>query len=131
MREKPLILIVDDEDAFLEILGTKLRSSGYEVGLAHNEAEALAQAEALLPDLILMDIHMPGRTGTDAALGIKQNPKTKDIKIAFLTSLEKPWPGIAVEKNQVAAKEMGAEEFLRKDEDLGVTLNEIKNLLSK
>ena len=92
MRDKPLILLVDDEAAFQEILSTKLNASGFETATANNEKEALAKAESLMPDLILMDINMPGASGTDAALAIKQNEKTKGLKIAFLTNAVEPWP---------------------------------------
>ena len=89
MTSKIMILLVDDDPNFLEIFGTKLRASGYEVAVAASEEEALAQTEKIKPQLILMDIRMPNATGTDAALAIKQNPKIKDTAIAFLTSQKK------------------------------------------
>ncbi len=131
MGSKPLILIVDDEPNFLEIFGTKLRASGYEVATAVNEEEALAQAEKNKPHLILMDIRMPGATGTDAALAIKQNPKIKDIPIAFLTSQKKPWPGFASAENEAVARELGMAAFLEKTDDLDVLLAKIKELLNR
>src|SRR3989344_5446621 len=116
-REKPLILLVDDEDSLLEIMSMKLNASGFETALAKNGKEGIAQSVALMPDLILMDIHMPGETGTDVALTIKQNPKTKDIKVAFLTSIKDPWPTINADKKKLS-QAIGMEDFIEKTDDL-------------
>lgn len=130
MREPPLILIVDDEASFREIMSLKLKSAGFEIALASNEPEALMQAAKLMPDLILMDIHLGGPSGTDAALAIKQNPKTKDLKIAFLSNLKEPWPGVGGDKAGVA-KTIGMEDFLDKTEDLNILVEKIKGILKK
>ncbi|MEK7146781.1 MAG: response regulator [Patescibacteria group bacterium] len=130
MREPPLILIVDDEASFQEIISLKLKSVGFEIALASNEAQAISQAAKLMPDLILMDIHLQGPTGTDAALAIKQNPKTKDLKIAFLTNLKEPWPGISGDQKNIA-KTLGMEDFLDKTEDLDVLVEKIKGILKR
>lgn len=130
MREKPLILLVDDEENFLEIMSAKLDASGFETARAHNETEALEQAERLLPDMILMDIHMPGATGTDAALAIKQNPKLQGMKIAFLTSLKDPWPAIKGERDKVS-QELGMEDFFEKTEDLDTLVDKVRAVLMR
>ncbi|MBI2591064.1 MAG: response regulator transcription factor [Candidatus Brennerbacteria bacterium] len=130
MREPPLILAVDDEESFLEIISTKLKSAGFQVALAHNESEAIRESARLMPDLILMDIHLGGPSGTDAALAIKQNSKTKDLKIAFLSNLQEPWPGINSDKVGVA-KTIGMEDFLDKTEDLNVLVEKIKGILRR
>lgn len=118
MRNPPLVLVVDDESNFREIIGAKLKTAGYEVAFAKNSAEAIVKSEQLLPDLILMDIMMPpGATGTDTALAIKQNPKTKDVKIAFLTSLKEPWPAMGGDPEAIT-KELGIDNFFDKTDDL-------------
>jgi CheY-like chemotaxis protein len=131
MREKSLILIVDDEANFLEIASTRLQAGGYDVATARNEKEAITQAEKLVPDLILMDINMPGGTGTDAALSIKQNPKLKDVKIAFLSSLKKPWPAFGMEERKSLSQELGMEDFLDKGEDMDHLVEKVQALLEK
>src|SRR6185437_5109201 len=108
MREKPLILVVDDEHDLLEIMSTKLSHSGFDVIVAYNANEAYDAAKKTHPDLILMDIHMPGASGTDAALRIKQDPETKDIKVAFLSNLKDPWPTTQAPKEGMA-KSIGME----------------------
>ncbi|OGY96287.1 MAG: hypothetical protein A2122_01550 [Candidatus Liptonbacteria bacterium GWB1_49_6] len=130
MREKPLFLIVDDEKDFLEIMTAKFQSAGFDVAVAHNGTEAVKAAKELLPDLVLMDIHMPNETGTDVALTIKQDPATRNLKIAFLTSLKDPWPAMTGEKEKVA-RELGMDDFLEKGEDLEVLVQKAKEILSR
>lgn len=128
MRDKPLVLVVDDEHDLLEIMSVKLALSGFEAVAAYNAVEAYDAAKKLHPDLILMDIHMPGATGTDAALRIKQDPEMKDIKIAFLSNLKDPWPQTGAPRDALA-KEIGVEEFIDKTEDLDVTVQKIRRIL--
>src|SRR6266481_4333995 len=128
MREKPLILIVDDEEDFAEIISMKLQSGGCETLFARNEAEALKEAEAALPNLILMDIHMPGATGTDVALSLKQNPKTHGIKVAFLSSMKDPWPR-TLNNPDALSKSLGMEAYIQKTEDLNVIAGKVTALL--
>ena len=129
-RNKPLILIVDDEENFREIFSAKLQAAGYDTDAAKNEAEALQKSKQL-PDLILMDIFIPpGPTGTDIALNIKQNPETKDLKIAFLTNLKDPWPAVAGDHKGIS-KELGMEDFIEKTADLSEVAGKVKEILSR
>lgn len=130
MKDKPLILVVDDDPNFLEIMSVKLDSLGYETETAESAGEAIGDAERLMPDLTLMDINMPGGTGTNTALVIKQNPKTKDLKIAFLTNLKEPWPVVG-SRNRKIAEELGMQDFLEKTESLDELAQKIKNILAR
>jgi len=128
-RKTPLILVVDDEEDFLEIASAPLKAAGFNVAVAHNGEEAKTQAETLQPDLILMDIYMPpGQTGTEVALSLKQNAKTKDLKIAFLTSLRDPWPGV-VGDNRSMSKELGMEDFIEKTGEPGALVERVKSIV--
>jgi CheY-like chemotaxis protein len=129
VREKPLILLVDDELTFLEIISTKLSASGFEVIVAHSAKEAIDAAGKTRPDLILMDISMPGETGTDAALAIKQSAATRDIKIAFLSNMKDPWPSTTGTPGAVA-KALGMEEFVDKSADLDVITARVEEILA-
>ncbi|RMD60273.1 response regulator [Candidatus Parcubacteria bacterium] len=130
MRAQPLILIVDDEKNFLEIMSVKLKASGFAVETARDKETAIKKAKELKPDLILMDIHLGGEDGTEVALTIKQDPDTKDAKVAFLTALKEPWPAISGESEAVA-KELGMDEFLEKSEDLDVLVEKIQGILQQ
>ncbi|GEM_PF-593915 len=131
MRDKPLILIVDDEKDFADIVKTKLHSAGFDTVSADNADEAVKSAVRYMPDLILMDIFMgSGASGTDAALLIKHHPETKNLKIAFLSSLKDPWPGLTG-NNEAVSQELGMENFLDKTEDLNTLVGKIKEILTK
>jgi CheY-like chemotaxis protein len=130
MREKPLILVVDDEQDLREIMALKLGASGFEAIVAGDAKEGVAAAKQSHPDLILMDIHMPGESGTDAALEIKQDPETKDIKIAFLSNLKDPWPRTTPARNDLS-KSLGMEDFIDKTEDLDMTVSKVREILAR
>ncbi len=132
MRTAPLILIADDDPGFQEIITSKLKRSGFLVAEAHDGAEAVEKAVNLHPDLILMDINMPGETGTEAVLDVLKREETKDIKIAFLTNQAEPWPGVkGKEKDEEVAKELGAAAFISKSEDLDLIAEKVREILKK
>ncbi len=116
MRDAPLILIADDDAGFQEIVSTKLKRSGFLVAEAHDGKEAVEKTKNLKPDLILMDLNMPGESGTEAVLDIKKDPETKDVKIVFLTSQADPWPALKTDAPHVAHA-IGAADFINKSED--------------
>jgi CheY-like chemotaxis protein len=83
------IMVVDDESDILESFTGLLESEGYDVITAADGAECLKKlGEGVKPDLILMDFFMPGMTGRETIEKIRQNPKTKKLKIVFLTVAE-------------------------------------------
>ena len=78
-------MIVDDEDSLLELVKAILENEGLNVVPVRNGTECLERLKSLKPDLILMDMMMPVMSGRETTEKIRNNPKTKDIKIAFLT----------------------------------------------
>lgn len=86
-EDKKRILVVDDEEVALELAEVKLKSLGYDVITAKNGNDCLKIAGGEKPDLILLDIMMPGLDGGDIARLLLENPKTKHIPIIFLTSI--------------------------------------------
>jgi len=83
---KPLVLIVDDTPANIKILMEALMSD-HELGVATNGSEALEYIQENMPDLVLLDIMMPGMSGYDVCTNIKSDHKTKDIPVIFITAL--------------------------------------------
>ncbi len=81
------ILIVDDEKDALFILERELAARGYSVIVADNGNDALNLAKSEHPDLIILDIWMPGMDGPEVAAKLMEDPKTKDIPVIFLTCL--------------------------------------------
>ena len=86
MSAKQSLLLVDDDELSLEVLGTQLDAE-FEVAKAADGEHALALLEDRnLPDLILLDVEMPGIDGFEACERIKSHPRTKQIPVIFLTS---------------------------------------------
>jgi CheY-like chemotaxis protein len=86
MNEKK-ILIVDDEKDVLVTVGKRLASEGYAVITADNGRDAVALAKAKLPDMIILDVLMPGMDGGEIAEKLKDDSRTKNIPVIFLTAL--------------------------------------------
>jgi signal transduction histidine kinase len=82
-----LILIVDDTPANLDTISTVLGDAGYEIAIATSGEKALQLLQRRSPDLILLDVRMPGIDGFETCDRIKANSKTCDIPIVFMTSL--------------------------------------------
>lgn len=128
MNKPLLILLVDDEGSFREIFSTKLRAEGFEVETAENGDEGVTKAARLKPDLILMDMEMPGLNGAGAVIKLRENPETKTTKIAFLTNYGEPQNGLH-EADRHFAKELGAQEYVKKTDDLDTIVDRVKELL--
>jgi DNA-binding response OmpR family regulator len=82
------ILIVDDTPANLRLLSGMLDKQGYKVRLAPNSRLALKSAQAIPPDLILLDIRMPGMDGYEVCERLKADPRTRDTPIIFISALD-------------------------------------------
>ncbi|MGK7948675.1 MAG: response regulator [Xenococcaceae cyanobacterium] len=82
-----VVLIIDDTLTNLEVLSNYLKSAGFTVSIASDGINALNQAENIEPDIILLDILMPGMNGFEVCRKLKANPKTKDIPVLFMTGL--------------------------------------------
>ncbi len=80
------ILIAEDEKDIRDLVVFSLTYGGFEAISALNRVDAVAKAEAELPDLILMDVRMPTMSGYEACERLKQNPATRDIPIVFLSA---------------------------------------------
>ncbi|MBD2492817.1 response regulator [Nostoc sp. FACHB-280] len=86
-QETNLILIVDDTPTNLEVLSEALTDAGFEVAVATSGESAIEQIEYDPPDLILLDVMMPGIDGFETCYRLKQNPQTQDIPVIFMTAL--------------------------------------------
>ena len=128
MAATPLILIVDDEAAFREVLSVKLSSVGFAVDTAENASDGIKKAKALSPDLILMDMKMPGLSGADAVINLQEDSKTKNIKIVFLSAFGDPRHEME-ETDKNFARQIGAIDYIRKTDDLSLIVEKVKRLV--
>ncbi|ALG67014.1 sensor histidine kinase [Beggiatoa leptomitoformis] len=106
-KELPNILIVDDVPANVGILFEFLSENGFEVLVARNGENALQIAESIHPNLILLDIMMPGIDGFETCQYLKANPKTADIPVIFMTAL-------ADTVDKIKGLELGAVDYVTK-----------------
>jgi len=84
--KKTKIMVVDDNEDFLEELSEMLRLSGYKVVDFSDPAEAVSLAKRVRPDIILLDLKMDGKSGFQAAYELKLNPDTANIPIIAMTA---------------------------------------------
>ena len=122
-EQGPLILVVDDYEDAREMYAEYLRFCGFRVAEARNGNEALEQAFTLMPDLILMDLSLPGMDGWEATRQLKADERTRQIPVVALT-------GHALAGASEGAKKAGCDSFVTKPclpDDLVV---EVRRMLS-
>lgn len=85
--KKHTVLIVDDIPQNIQVAAGMLRSEGYNVSFATDGREALERVEVLHPDIILLDIMMPGIDGYEVCRRLQENPTTREIPVIFLTAM--------------------------------------------
>ena len=117
----PRILIVDDENDFIELLQYKLAGHGYELIVANDGVHALSQARTLKPNLILLDILLPDLDGLSVCEILRRQPGTKKIPIIFMSALTGD-----ITKRTAS---MQAEDFFTKPLDLNRLEKRIEELL--
>ncbi|MCP4751493.1 MAG: hybrid sensor histidine kinase/response regulator [Proteobacteria bacterium] len=88
--KKGRILIVDDTQQNVQVLGTMLRQRDYRINVAQNGLQALETVKKIAPDLILLDIMMPEMDGFETCKRLKESEETKDIPVIFLTAKTEP-----------------------------------------
>jgi CheY-like chemotaxis protein len=81
------ILIVDDDPEIVSMLSTRLAARGYKVSTASDGKAAIERVKRELPDLVLLDVMMPGKSGWEVARALKQDPVTQSIKIVMVTAI--------------------------------------------
>jgi class 3 adenylate cyclase len=101
------ILVVDDTPANIKLLGALLESRGYQVSTAVNGEEALAKVVSEKPDLVLLDVMMPGLSGYEVCRRIRADPATVLLPVVMCTSLDP-------QQERVKGIEAGADDFLSK-----------------
>ena len=111
------ILIADDEPNIVTALEYLLRRSGYEVHIARNGDEALRQVEAHVPDLVLLDVMMPQRSGYDVCKRMRERPDWRHIKIVMLSAKGRDAEvnrGLAAGADLYVTKPFSTREFVEK-----------------
>lgn len=114
------ILIVDDEPDIIEIINYNLKKAGYLTETAINGDDAIQKARFFKPDLILLDVMMPGKDGYHTIKILRQNPDFKNTVIIFLTALSD-------EKSEIQGLSLGADDYITKPIKMELLLTRLKS----
>lgn len=124
MGTMPKILLVEDNELNRDMLSRRLQRRGFEIITAVDGEKGIALAASEMPDLILMDISLPGLNGWEATKQIKRNRVTAPIPIIALTAH-------AMSGDREKTLEAGCDEYETKPVELEVLLSKIQTLLSR
>lgn len=121
-KKKPVILIVDDHPDNLSVLYDVLDAKNYDTRVARDGQNALEIVKNEKPDLILLDVIMPGMNGFEVCTKLKASKETKPIPVIFMTALTET-------VNKVRGFELGAFDYITKPFQIEVVLSQIRNCL--
>ena len=121
---QPRILIVEDERGLTQTLSWYFAREGYEVIVAHDGAEGLRKAQTLLPDVVLLDVMLPGMSGLDVCRELRAGERTRDLAVIMLTAR-------AEETDQIEGFAKGADDYVTKPFSNKVLLQRVKALLRR
>lgn len=122
MAEK--VLLVDDDEDITEFLSYNLRKEGYQLFTANNGRDAISIAKKEHPDLIVLDVMMPGMDGVETCLELKDIPIVQDAVMVFLTARNEDY-------SQIAGLEAGADDYISKPIKPRVFAAKVKSLLKR
>lgn len=123
MANSKTVLVVDDDPEIVSMLRTRLEACGYEVLIASDGKEALTEAKRRRPQLIVLDVMMPGKSGWEVARALKQDPITDTIKVVMLTA-------IGEHVNEATSPLYGADAHFDKPFDFAALERKIAELLA-
>jgi len=118
------VLIADDEQDILDILQFNLVAEGYTVETANNGAVAIEKAKLFQPDLIILDVMMPGKTGIEVCSVLRLLPAFKSTLIIFLTAMSD-------DSAEVKGLEIGADDYLKKPIRPKVLMSKVNSLFRR
>ena len=151
LPQPALILVVDDERMNRDLLQVMLSAEGFEVATAASGEEALAAIASRPPDLILLDVLMPGMNGHEVTRRVKSNLATKNIPVIMVTALDdrdarlfglgagaedfltKPLDRVELcmrVRNMLRLKASSDQALVRRDDSMGMVSHELRNVLS-
>ena len=118
------ILVIEDERSLVEVLSCNLEREGFEVIVSFDGPEGLRQAQLKLPDLVVLDLMLPLKSGLDVCRELKQGQRTRDIPIIMVTAK-------AEESDQLVGFATGADDYVTKPYSVKILIERIKKELRR
>ncbi len=118
------ILLVDDEQSILDLLQFNLEAEGYNVLTAQDGETAVSLTQSETPDLVILDIMLPGKDGWEVLREIRQHPQTRNVPVIFLTAKDS-------EIDEVVGLELGADDYIVKPISIRKLIARVKSRLRK
>ena len=118
------VLVVEDESAIQELIAYNLRNAGYTAVCTNSAEQAAAMVNEVLPDLVLLDWMLPGKSGIELARSLRRDPRTKPIPVIMLTAR-------VDERDKVIGLETGADDYVTKPFEEIELLNAVEVRLKK
>ena len=119
---KQRVLLVDDEPSIIKIIGKGLQVAGYEVVTAMDGEEAMTKAQLANPDVILLDLMLPKKSGFEVCAALKKDPRYARIPIIIFT-------GKGQEMDEKLCRELGANAYLSKPHGAKALIEQIEAIL--
>ena len=113
------ILIIEDDRSLADALAYNLRQAGYEVHMAHDGMDGLAQAQLKSPEVIILDLMLPVVDGLEVCRRLRSDPATHDVLVLMLTAK-------AEEMDQLVGFSLGADDYVTKPFSVKVLIERIK-----
>ena len=123
-EEAPLILVIEDTEVIYELLMYKLKKNGYRVEHRDNGKEGLESITDINPDLLLLDVMLPGMNGFEVLRQIRENPDTEDLKVIMLTSKNR-------EEDIMKGHELKANRYIEKPFKPNILMLRIEEVLNE
>lgn len=121
---KKRIIIVEDERDMADLVAMRLKREHYDVEVAHDGLEGLSKIRSAPPDLVLLDLMLPGMSGTEVATELRKDPTTASVPIIMLTAKSE-------ESDIVVGLHIGADDYVTKPFSMSVLLARIAALLRR
>jgi DNA-binding response OmpR family regulator len=121
---KPVVLIADDDPEILSLLSIRLNRAGYEVVEAADGEETLTKLRERYPDLVVLDVMMPGKNGWEVAKEIRKDPRFEHVGIIMLTA-------IGEKINEMTSPLYGADAYIDKPFEFAELESNIRQVLAK
>jgi two-component system phosphate regulon response regulator PhoB len=115
------VLIIEDDRSLVDVLAYNLKQAGYEVSMAYDGMDGLAQAQLKIPDLIVLDLMLPVMDGLEVCRRLRSDPHTNDILVLMLTAKVE-------ESDQLVGFSVGADDYVTKPYSIRVLMQRIKAL---